>query len=168
MPKMPHRFQPTLEALEDRRLLSITYGNGPLLRNVEVETFCRLYRYARVLDLRAFSRPPAGTAATLPSDRALPDRLGFSMITLQEVRARFARDQGLPFADALTERHIREALDHHGIQYRNRLFNPSTTIWGFLTGSDKTSGTTFEPLTGSPSCEGVTCHGSRSLTGRVL
>src|SRR5262245_15660405 len=54
------------------------------------------------------------------------------MTTLQEVRARFARDQGLPFADALTERYIREALDHHGIQYRDRLFNPSTTIWGFL------------------------------------
>jgi hypothetical protein len=54
------------------------------------------------------------------------------MTTLQEVRARFARDRGLPFADALTERHIREALDHHGVQYRDRLFNPSTTIWGFL------------------------------------
>jgi hypothetical protein len=54
------------------------------------------------------------------------------MTTLNEVRARFARDQGLPFADALTERQIREALDHHGVQYRDRLFNPSTTIWGFL------------------------------------
>jgi hypothetical protein len=54
------------------------------------------------------------------------------MTTLQEVRARFARDQGLPFADALTERHIRSALDHHGVVYRDRLFNPSTTIWGFL------------------------------------
>jgi hypothetical protein len=54
------------------------------------------------------------------------------MTTLHEVRARFARDQGLPFADALTERQIREALDHHGVQYRDRLFNPSTTIWGFL------------------------------------
>jgi hypothetical protein len=54
------------------------------------------------------------------------------MTSLQEVRARFARDQGLPFADALTEVHIREALDHHGVQYRDRLFNPSTTIWGFL------------------------------------
>ena len=54
------------------------------------------------------------------------------MTTLQEVRARFARDQGLPFADALTERHIREALDRHGVQYRDRLFNPSTTLWGFL------------------------------------
>jgi hypothetical protein len=54
------------------------------------------------------------------------------MTSLREVRARFARDQGLPFADALTEAHIREALDHHGVQYRDRLFNPSTTIWGFL------------------------------------
>jgi hypothetical protein len=54
------------------------------------------------------------------------------MTTLQEVRARFARDQGLPFADALTERHSREALDHHGVRYRDRLFNPSTTIWSFL------------------------------------
>jgi hypothetical protein len=54
------------------------------------------------------------------------------MTTLQEVRARFARDQGLPFADALTECHIRAALDEHGVEYRDRLFNPSTTIWGFL------------------------------------
>jgi hypothetical protein len=54
------------------------------------------------------------------------------MTLLQEVRARFARDQGLPFADALTEHQIRVALDHHGVQYRDRLFNPSTTIWGFL------------------------------------
>src|SRR5215472_19370204 len=54
------------------------------------------------------------------------------MTTLQEVRARFARDQGLPFADALTELHIHEALNDHGVRYRDRLFNPSTTIWGFL------------------------------------
>ena len=49
------------------------------------------------------------------------------MTSLQEVRARFARDQGLPFADALTAVHIREALDHHGVQYRDRLFNPTET-----------------------------------------
>ena len=54
------------------------------------------------------------------------------MTTLPEVRARFAHDQGLPFADALTQRHIREALNHHGVHYRDRLFNPSTTLWGFL------------------------------------
>ena len=54
------------------------------------------------------------------------------MTTLQEVRARFARDQGLPFADSLTEASILDALDEHGVKYRDRLFNPVTTIWGFL------------------------------------
>jgi hypothetical protein len=54
------------------------------------------------------------------------------MTTLQEVRARFARDQGLPFADSLSERSILEALNEHGVTYRDRLFSPVTTIWGFL------------------------------------
>ena len=54
------------------------------------------------------------------------------MTTLQEVRARFARDQGLPFADSLSERSIRDALNEHGVQFRDRLFSPATTIWGFL------------------------------------
>jgi len=54
------------------------------------------------------------------------------MITLEEVRARFARGQGLPVADALTELSILDALDEHGVQYRDRLFSPATTIWGFL------------------------------------
>jgi Transposase DDE domain len=54
------------------------------------------------------------------------------MTTLQEVRARFARDHGLPFADSLSERSILDALNEHGVQYRDRLFSPVTTIWGFL------------------------------------
>src|SRR5205809_3508258 len=54
------------------------------------------------------------------------------MTTLEEVRARFARDQGLPFADALTAPSILDALNQHGVQYRDRLFSPVTTIWGFL------------------------------------
>src|SRR5262245_8331544 len=54
------------------------------------------------------------------------------MTTLQEVRARFARDQGLPFAGALTEASILEVLDEHGVRYRDRLFSPVTTLWGFL------------------------------------
>jgi hypothetical protein len=54
------------------------------------------------------------------------------MTTLEEVRARFARDQGLPFADSLSEISILDALDAHGVQYRDRLFSPFTTIWGFL------------------------------------
>src|SRR5262245_29231606 len=54
------------------------------------------------------------------------------MTTLEEVRARFARDQGLPFADSLTQRSILKALDEHGVRFRDRLFSPVTTIWGFL------------------------------------
>jgi hypothetical protein len=54
------------------------------------------------------------------------------MTTLEEVRARFARDQGLPFADSLTQASILGALDEHGVRYRDRLFSPATTIWGFL------------------------------------
>jgi hypothetical protein len=41
------------------------------------------------------------------------------MTTLQEVRARFARDQGLPFANALSEPSILDTLDEHAVKYRN-------------------------------------------------
>ena len=51
------------------------------------------------------------------------------MTTLEEVRARFARDQGLPFADSLTESSILDALNQHGVQFRDRLFSPVPTIW---------------------------------------
>lgn len=54
------------------------------------------------------------------------------MSTLDSVRARFARNEGLPFADILTEASIREVLDEYGVQFRDRVFNPVTTIWGFL------------------------------------
>jgi Transposase DDE domain len=54
------------------------------------------------------------------------------MITLEAVRVRFARDQGLPFADSLSEQSILDALNEHGITYRDRVFSPVTTIWGFL------------------------------------
>src|SRR6476619_515021 len=54
------------------------------------------------------------------------------MKNLQEVRARFARNEGLPFADVLTEANILDVLNDHGVKYRDRLFNPITTIWGFL------------------------------------
>jgi len=54
------------------------------------------------------------------------------MTTLEEVRARFARGQGLPFADALSEGSIDDVLDEHDVHFRDRLFSPVTTIWGFL------------------------------------
>jgi hypothetical protein len=52
--------------------------------------------------------------------------------TLQEVRDRFARDQGLPFADSLSQASILDALNQHGVTFRDRIFSPVTTIWGFL------------------------------------
>ena len=54
------------------------------------------------------------------------------MTSLDAVRARFARNEGLPFADILTETSIRDVLNEHGVKYRDRVFNPVTTIWGFL------------------------------------
>jgi hypothetical protein len=54
------------------------------------------------------------------------------MTSLDRLRARFARDDGLPFADVLTEARIRDALNEHGVRYRDRVFGPVTTIWGFL------------------------------------
>ena len=54
------------------------------------------------------------------------------VISLDQLRDRFARNQGLPFADVLTEARIHHALDEHGVPYRDRVFSPVTTIWGFL------------------------------------
>jgi hypothetical protein len=54
------------------------------------------------------------------------------MTNLEMVRARFARNEGLPFADVLTEANILAVLNDHGVKYRDRVFNPVTTIWGFL------------------------------------
>jgi Transposase DDE domain len=54
------------------------------------------------------------------------------MTSLNAVRARFARNEGLPFTAVLTEARIRSALDEHRVAYRDRVFGPVTTIWGFL------------------------------------
>src|SRR4051812_23468160 len=54
------------------------------------------------------------------------------MTRLDQLRARFARNEGLPFADVLTEASILDALNEHGVKYRDRVFSPVTTIWGFL------------------------------------
>ena len=54
------------------------------------------------------------------------------MSSLDAVRARFARNEGLPFVDILTEANIRDVLNEHGVQYRDRVFSPVTTIWVFL------------------------------------
>src|SRR5262249_2769071 len=54
-----------------------------------------------------------------------------SMTSLEAIRARFARGTGLPFAHVLTEANILDVLNDQGVQYRDRVFNPVTTIWGF-------------------------------------
>ena len=54
------------------------------------------------------------------------------MTSLDAVRVRFARNEGLPFVDILTEASIRDVLYEQGVKFRDRVFNPVTTIWGFL------------------------------------
>lgn len=54
------------------------------------------------------------------------------MSNLQAIRARFARNDGLPFADVLTENNIEAVLTTHGVKYRDRVFTPTTTLWSFL------------------------------------
>jgi len=54
------------------------------------------------------------------------------MSSMDAVRARFTRNEGLPFADLLTEASIQKVLDEHGVTYRDRVFSPVTTTWGFL------------------------------------
>jgi Transposase DDE domain len=54
------------------------------------------------------------------------------MTSLKTIRARFAGSRGLPFADILTEVRILNVLNKHGVEYRDRVFGPVTTIWGFL------------------------------------
>ena len=74
-----------------------------------------------------------GLRCALPEFTSLPLKASeIPMTTLEEVRARFAHDQGLPFADSLSELSILDALNEHGIKYRDRVFSPVTTIWGFL------------------------------------
>jgi len=54
------------------------------------------------------------------------------MTSLDAVRARSARNEGLPFANILAAASIREVLDDHGVKFRDRVFSPVTTIREFL------------------------------------
>ena len=42
------------------------------------------------------------------------------------------RNEGLPFAEVLTEANILDVLNERGVKFRDRVFTPVTTIWGFL------------------------------------
>jgi Transposase DDE domain len=75
----------------------------------------------------------ADESGSSPTEKTTtPDREGDSMTSLQAVRARFARNEGLPFADVLTEVGILGVLKEQDVKYRDRVFSPATTIWGFL------------------------------------
>lgn len=54
------------------------------------------------------------------------------MSSLDALRDRFAHNEGLPFADILTEASILDVLNDHSVEFRDRVFSPATTIWGFL------------------------------------
>jgi hypothetical protein len=54
------------------------------------------------------------------------------MLAFAELRSRFAQSEGLPFSEVLTEENIRAVLDRCGVAFRDRVFNPITTVWGFL------------------------------------
>jgi hypothetical protein len=52
--------------------------------------------------------------------------------TLKELRRRFSGNDGLPFSEVLTESNIQGVLDDHATAFRDRVFSPQVTIWGFL------------------------------------
>jgi hypothetical protein len=52
--------------------------------------------------------------------------------TLDELRRRFAHNDGLPFCEVLSKSSIQGVLDEHQIEFRDRVFTPQVTIWGFL------------------------------------
>src|SRR4051794_30368944 len=83
------------------------------------------------MDCDAWSRRPLITPRPSPALRSEAPK-PIPMTSLNTVRARFAQSEGLPFADVLTEARFRGVLDEHGVEYRDRVFGPVPTIWGFL------------------------------------
>ena len=50
----------------------------------------------------------------------------------RRVRDRFARDEALPFGKLLTREFVLNVLEAEGHAYRNRIFCPLVTLWGWL------------------------------------
>src|SRR5262245_14203077 len=71
-------------------------------------------------------------AAALGPPTTTRDATADPLTSLHAVRARFARNEGLPFTDVLTDARILSALDEHQVEYRDRVFGPVPTSWGFL------------------------------------
>lgn len=68
------------------------------------------------------------------------------MTILDAVRARFACNGGLPFADVLTEASILGVFSEHGVEYRDRVFDPVTRIIAYWAASGLG---TYSPYTAS-------------------
>jgi hypothetical protein len=51
------------------------------------------------------------------------------------VRDKFANDEGLPFGRLLSREYVLSVLDREGYTYRNRVFCPLVTLWGWLSQS---------------------------------
>jgi hypothetical protein len=68
----------------------------------------------------------------LGRERVQPQDEGLIVATLDELRRRFAHNDGLPFCEVLSESSIQAVLDDHQIEFRDRVFTPQVTIWGFL------------------------------------
>jgi hypothetical protein len=52
---------------------------------------------------------------------------------IQDLRARFAQRDGLPFADALPAERVEQAIRDEGVGWREVVFTPAVTLWAFLT-----------------------------------
>jgi len=50
----------------------------------------------------------------------------------KKVEEKFSEAQGLPFAEALSEKEIREVLEEENIKYRKRIYTPMIVIWAFF------------------------------------
>ena len=68
----------------------------------------------------------------LGRERVQPQDEGLIVATLDELRRRFAQNDGLPFCEVLSESSIQAVLDDHKVEFRDRVFTPQVTIWGFL------------------------------------
>ena len=82
------------------------------------------------------------------------------MATLDDLRKRFSDNDGLPISDVLTESSIQTVLEDHGIEFRDRVFTPAVTIWGFLS----------QVLSEDHSCRDAVSRivAHRAMNGRVV
>jgi hypothetical protein len=89
------------------------------------------------------------------------------------VRDKFARDGGLPFGRLLGREYVLHVLASEGHQYRNRVFCPLTTLWGWLSQSlsqDKSLNEAVSRVlanraaTGLPSCSASSAAYAKART----